>query len=430
MPKRFRTAGWMSIVALAGAAGLPAQDSGTSSPGPQPRPTFRAEANYVRVDVFPTRDGQPVPDLGAGDFEILDQGVSQRIEQFEYIRVRGGAPQEARREPNTVAESREMLQDPRARVFVLFLDVAHVDPASSRTIRTPLVTLLDDLIGADDVVAVMTPEMSAGDLTFARRTATIQGILDRHWWGERNRLNTDDPVESQYTYCYPSEPGSGTFVSPLAQELIDRRREKRTFDALEDLVRFLRGVREERKAIVVVTEGWRLFRPNRALLDADGRPPSVPPIGFDPRTGRLATSDPASPLGARSECDRDRMALAMTDTEQQFLLMPDAANRANASFYPVDPRGLAVFDSPIGPDRPPPPAVDAARLRARVANLRTLAEDTDGVAVVNTNNISGMLTRVVADLSAYYLLGYYATGVQMDGKFHRVTVRVKRPWPG
>ena len=216
-------------------------------------------------------------------------------------------------------------------------------------------------------------------------------------------------------------------MSPLAQELIDRRREKRTFDALDDLVRFLRGVREERKAIVVVTEGWRLFRPNRSLLDADGRPPSVPPIGFDPRTGRLATSDPASPIGARSECDRDRMALAMTDTEQQFLLMPDAANRANASFYPVDPRGLAVFDSPIGPDRPPPPAVDAARLRARVANLRTLAEDTDGLAVVNTNNISGMLTRVVADLSTYYLLGYYATGVQMDGKFHRVTVRVKRP---
>ena len=32
----------------------------------------------------------------------------------------------------------------------------------------------------------------------------------------------------------------------------------------------------------------------------------------------------------------------------------DEANFGNASFYPIDPRGLAVFDSPIGPEAPPP----------------------------------------------------------------------------
>ena len=90
MPSRSRLAGWVSAAALAWAAGLTAQDQGGVSPDAQARPTFRTEANYVRVDVFPTRDGQPVADLGPGDFEILDQGVSQRIEQFEYIRVRGG----------------------------------------------------------------------------------------------------------------------------------------------------------------------------------------------------------------------------------------------------------------------------------------------------------------------------------------------------
>ena len=87
-----------------------------------PRPTFRTEANYVRVDVFPTRDGQPVPDLGQDDFELFDEGVPQKIEQFERVVIRGNVPQEQRIEPNTVAESRAMLTEGRARVFVLFLE--------------------------------------------------------------------------------------------------------------------------------------------------------------------------------------------------------------------------------------------------------------------------------------------------------------------
>ena len=36
------------------------------------------------------------------------------------------------------------------------------------------------------------------------------------------------------------------------------------------------------------------------------------------------------------------------------------------------------------------------------------------------------MKRVVADLSSYYLLGYYSNG-KLDGKFHAITVRVKRP---
>ena len=37
----------------------------------------------------------------------------------------------------------------------------------------------------------------------------------------------------------------------------------------------------------------------------------------------------------------------MMDNNQFFLDIMNDANAANASFYPIDPRGLAVFDSPI-----------------------------------------------------------------------------------
>jgi hypothetical protein len=120
-----------------------------------PRPTFRTEANYVRVDVFPTRDGQPVPDLRQDEFELLDNGVPQKIEQFERIVIRGNVPQALRREPTSVAESRAMLEDPRARVFVLFLDTPHVGLASSRTIQTKPYDRKADTIALDEIERIV-----------------------------------------------------------------------------------------------------------------------------------------------------------------------------------------------------------------------------------------------------------------------------------
>src|SRR5713101_7177621 len=87
-----------------------------------PQPTFRTEANYVRVDVYPTRNDVPVADLTQADFEVLDNGTPQKIEQFERVVVRAAGPQEARIEPNTIAESRAMAESSRARLFVVFLD--------------------------------------------------------------------------------------------------------------------------------------------------------------------------------------------------------------------------------------------------------------------------------------------------------------------
>src|SRR5205814_2708233 len=57
---------------------------------------------------------------------------------------------------------------------------------------------------------------------------------------------------------------------------------------------------------------------------------------------------------------------------------------------------------------------------------RTLAEATDGLAIVDSNSLAGGMKRIVDDLSSYYLLGYYSNA-KLDGRFHAITVRVKRP---
>jgi VWFA-related protein len=278
------------------------------------------------------------------------------------------------------------------------------------------VDALDTLIGPEDLVAVMTPQMSALDLAFARRTTTIEGFLARYWtWGDKDKLNPVDPVEDQYVNCYGAR-------SPIAQEMIARRRERMTLDAFADLVAYLRGVREERKAVIAVTNGWIVYEPNPAL--APTKAPAPQPIGVDPRTGKLGTSYNPDLGSYQDSCERDRFMLAQLDDRDSFRRLPDEANRANVTFYPIDPRGLPVFDSPISD--PLPLAADLAFLRARVSSLRTLADNTDGIALVNSNDLAGSFRRIVSDLSSYYLLGYYSTG-KLDGKFHAITVRVKRP---
>src|SRR5437588_191828 len=92
-------------------------------------------------------------------------------------------------------------------------------------------------------VGVMTPYMSAADITFARKTTTIEGFLARYWtWGERNQINSTDPVEDDYRMCFPGFGPSRQCSDDdrgVADEMIERRREKLTLDALSDLARYL-----------------------------------------------------------------------------------------------------------------------------------------------------------------------------------------------
>ena len=137
----------------------------------------------------------------------------------------------------------------------------------------------------------------------------------------------------------------------------------------------------------------------------------------------------------RRKCEQERLSLSLLRNEQRFIDILRQANTGNTSFYPVDPRGLVVFDEPIVPISPAGGGSrvridiveDSRRLNARNESLRTMADATDGIAVVqNSDNLSAGMQRIVEDLSSYYLLGYYSTR-ELDGKFHRLTVRVKRP---
>src|SRR5438034_11340653 len=100
MPTRTRIPVWIAAAALMAAA-IAGASGQSQTPDQSQNPTFRSEANYVRVDVFPTANGVPVADLRQDEFQILEDGAPQKVEQFEHVVIRGNVPQEIRREPTT-----------------------------------------------------------------------------------------------------------------------------------------------------------------------------------------------------------------------------------------------------------------------------------------------------------------------------------------
>jgi VWFA-related protein len=85
-----------------------------------------------------------------------------------------------------------------------------------------------------------------------------------------------------------------------------------------------------------------------------------------------------------------------------------AANRGNVTVHVIDPRPLG--QSPLG-------GTDV---------LFRLYNETGGRAIINSNDPSQRLGDIIADASAYYLLGYTPSRAFADGKFHRIDVKVNR----
>src|SRR4029078_1597099 len=99
-----------------------------------------------------------------------------------------------------------------------------------------------------------------------------------------------------------------------------RRHEKKVLDAMADLSRYLRGIREERKAVIAISNGWLLFRP-KPNLERHGTceaPPGAGQPGVGP-DGRLTSDRMAHDYGySQYDCDKDRRLLAKNYDWQIF----------------------------------------------------------------------------------------------------------------
>ena len=275
----------LSLHAAIGPAAAGGQGAG-SAPAPAEVPqtqVLRSGTTTVLVDVYPQRDGRIVENLTAADFQVFEDGKLQRIEIAEFVRIAANPPDTARRDPNGLREMYAFAANPRNRVFVAFLDEFHTTLAGSNAIRQPLVDLIDRAIGRDDLIGLMTPRMRPRDLTFGRERHAIEEQLTRHWtWGQRQRITTEraDPMEGALAQCFHDRFTGATIEPWLVDEggvrryldelLIERRREDQALRSLGDLVQYLGGLRDARTTLILISDGWVLFGPNRALANELG----------------------------------------------------------------------------------------------------------------------------------------------------------------
>ena len=220
----------------------PAPPSQPSAPDQQ-RPTFRAGANLVRVDVSVVdHHGEPVTDLTKDDFEVREDNVLQPVQTFKFIRATGQPAEDDDlslpiRSPEHAAA--EAARDD-VRVFVVFWDEYHIGQLQPAYLGRQTVTgFVRDAFGPTDLVALMDPLTPLDAIRFTRDR---QELVDKvHLL--RGRLGLYLPPRSPME---EAQMQGGRDIEMLRSQV--------TASALEGTILFLRSLREGRKAIIFVSQ--------------------------------------------------------------------------------------------------------------------------------------------------------------------------------
>jgi VWFA-related protein len=372
--------------------------AGTQQPADQTELTFRAGINFVTVDAYVSDSkGQPITDLKQSDFEILEDNKPQKIEQFRFIKVDGN-PKPGEPPPQQIKnrddEEREAARDD-TRVFVIFLDDYHTRLGSSLAVRQPLSEFIANQLRPLDMVAIMYPLTPVSDIDFTRDHARIIGAIQK-FEGRKYKYEPRNLFEEQYQRA--------------PTEVVEQIRNQVVMTALRGLSVRLGSIRDGRKSIIYVSEGLQAMLPPQ-LRSMDASMPKIGnPQAFNPLAGE---NDPR---------EQTASAFATADLYSQLRDVFIAATRNNTAIYTLDPRGLATnefdIDENVGPQQ------DRNMLQASTDTLRTIADETDGRAIVGRNDIAKGLGQALQDSTAYYLLGYTSAQAPVDGKFHQIKVQL------
>jgi len=124
-----------------------------------------------------------------------------------------------------------------------------------------------------------------------------------------------------------------------------------------------------------------------------------------------------------------------SNNQAQLHATTNAAIRAGVSFWPIDARGLTA-DAPLGNASKGSPGGQAmytgASAMAAMTNIQrtqdtlwTLGADTGGKALLDVNDLSLGIVNAQRSFSSYYILGYYTSNANLDGKFRRIKISLR-----
>ena len=394
------TCAFIAVAAAAAAAS-------TQEPSAPQAQTFRTGTTLVEVDaIVRDRDGRFVEGLAVSDFEVLEEGRPQRVDLFLVVGGPGtaaptvGAPpaEPSREVPRSAANPQ--------RVFVLVFDQEHIEPGAFKRLQAGAERFLTEQFREGDVGGVVVDGRMAGNRLSTKRQELV------------------DAVRS---------------AKALGSAQSSRKLDQLQWPRVSDVEAVRIALADDREVLAAVVR--------RALAD-------------DPSAGRLPL-DQIVTEKARAMVDQMRPASARTVSTLKALItglgrvpgrktvvlfsdgffveerwadlrqIVGQAARSNVRLYSLDTRGLnrrgdptdLRTTSPMNPGGSAP--LDAYDTVEDGPN--TLAADTGGYAIRNTNDFAGALAEIGDDTSRFYVLGYSPSEPSPAGTYRRIEVRVKRP---
>ena len=422
--------GWPAAAALAaavaGSALVLAQTPGQQAPEPPPttvgqigaggaQPTFRAGVTLVTTDlIVRDQDGIFVSDLTKDDLRVLEDGVEQEIASL--VLVYGGrvfnqiVPPPPAQEGIILPTSRPPI-DTAGRIFVLFVDDLHLPTSLTPRVRQVFEEIADTLVHEGDLFGIIStgPSSIAVDMTYDR--ARLYEAMDRI---TGDGLSITDQVRSTDSSQGPMEVVYRANVA---------------FKTARNVLLNLQQVNDRRKAFIYISGGYDFdpFPESRMYSEPLVRRRRA---GQDMVARRLLTQEQVDDIFSGIEDPRtdpfSRMMrqgqrFADMDLGAQLMELSRVANRANTSFYAIDPRGLVAG---VGIDESIPLEEWNTHVFKTQNTLRVLAELTGGMAVVNRNDFDDALREIDAETSDYYVIGFYTNNPDPTVRSRRLTVEV------
>jgi VWFA-related protein len=227
----------------------------TSQQQPQQKPVFRTGAELVRVDVaILDRNGRPVPSLTANDFELQQDGVTQEIRTFQFVKADGipNAADELSLPIRSRSHAAQEAAKDSVRVFLIFWDEYHISQVASATrARSSLMQFVRTAFGPTDIVAFMDPLTTIDSLWFTRDRLELSEHVRKLVGRSGVYIPTRSAVEDAH----------------LQRGDVERLRSEVTVSALKSAAVHLGGLRDGRKSIILVSEGLRgMMRDGQSLI--------------------------------------------------------------------------------------------------------------------------------------------------------------------
>jgi VWFA-related protein len=403
---------FLAVAGLAAQAPAPAPPQGQSAQTP---PTFSVQIDLVTDDVV-VRDGSGhfVPDLKKDEFEVYEDGVRQDITSMTV--VTGGrvtnllAPPPPSAPEGIILPPARTVDTTSGRIFLFFVDDLHLQFKNTPRIRQLFKQLGKNLLHEGDMWGMVSSGTSsiAIDMTYNRKQ--FDEAVDKIKGSE---LSATEIIQG------PSGEGSLKEVRYRAQV---------AFATVHDLLQQLEQVHSRRKALVYVSDGYD-FNPYQNSRFAMNDSPFLQnsQAQFDRESASGSGSDgssDSSPWGDEKTTKLQDEAFSDADLSRELWDLTESANRANTTIYTLDPRGLVA---PLGDiEENLDPQEWQAYVMKTQDSLRAMAENTGGIAVVNSNDFEKAIKRIDSETSDYYVLGYYSSNPDPLRKRRRLEVKVTR----